>query len=147
MNKTLQRLLLFEKCEIKTRLSKKEILKKIDSFADSKYTDYYGRISDDGFTIVEKNRKHFAGGHSHNSFAPVVKAKITEGDGMTTISMVTRMNLLVLVILVPIYIISLITVVLFPFMLLLLHFAFFKPSKRLKEAIEKMLIDDGTRFT
>ena len=66
---------------------------------------------------------------------------------MTTISMVIRMNLLVLVILAPIYIISLITVVLFPFMLLLLHFAFFKPSKRLKEAIEKMLIDDGTRFT
>ena len=28
--------------------------------------------------IGEKNRKHFVGGHSHNSFAPVSKAKIVE---------------------------------------------------------------------
>lgn len=143
MNKTLQRLFLFEKCEIKTGLSKKEILKKIGSFADPEYTDYYGNISEDGFFVTGKNGKYFTGGHSHNSFAPVAKAKITENDGMTTVSMVIRMKLLVLILFAPIYIISLLTVVLFPFMLVLLHFAFVRPAKRLKEKIEDILTADG----
>ena len=143
MNKFLQRLFLFEKCEIKTKRSKKEILKKMDSFTDPEYTDYYGNISEDGFFVAEKSRKHFTGGHSHNSFAPVAKAKITESDGMTTVSMVIRMNLLVLILFAPIYIIFLLTVVLYPFVFILLHFAFFKPAKRLKEKIEDILIADG----
>lgn len=143
MNKFFQRLFLYEKSEIKTKLSKREILKKIDSFADPEYTDYYGGISEDGFFIAEKSRKYFIGGHSHNSFAPVAKAKITECDGMTTVSMVIRMNLLVLIFFAPIYITSLLTVVLFPFMRLILHFAFVMPAKRLKEKIEDILIADG----
>lgn len=143
MNKILQRLFLFERCEIKTRLSKKEILKKVDYFADPEYTDYYGSISEDGFVIAEKSRKHLTVGYSQNSFAPVAKAKITESDGMTTVSMVIRMNLLVLILFAPIYIIFLLTVVLCPFVFILLHFAFFKPAKRLKEKIEDILIADG----
>ena len=139
MNKILQRLFLFEKCEIKTRLPKKEILKKIDSFADLEYTDYWGIISEDGFFIAEKNRKRFTGRFKRNSFAPVAKAKITESDGITTVSMVIRMNILALILFVPIYIISLLTIVLFPFSLILLYFAFIIPEKRLKEAIENLL--------
>lgn len=143
MHKILQRLFLFEKCEIKTKLSKKETLKKIADFADPEYTDYYGGISEDGFFIAEKNKKSFAGGYSQNSFAPVAKAKISESNGMTTVSMVIRMNLLVFILFVPIYIISLLTVVLFPAMLILLHFTFIKPAKRLKENIENLLMEDG----
>ena len=133
----------FEKCEIKTKLSKKVILKKIDSWADPEYTDYYGSISEGGFFIAEKNRKYFTGGHIQNPFAPVATAKITESEGMTTVSMVIRMNLLVLILFAPIYIISLLTVVLFPFMLILLYYAFIKPAKRLKETIENLLISDS----
>lgn len=147
MNKILQSLLLFEKCEIKTKLPKKEILKKIDSFADPGHTDYYGSVSEDGFLITEKNMKHFPGGHSQNSFAPVAKVKIAESDGMTTVSMVIRMNLLVCILFYPIYIIFLLTVVLFPFIFILLYFAFVKPAKRLKEAIENLLIADDSYYT
>lgn len=143
MHKFVQRLLLFEKCEIQTKLSKKEILQRIDSFADPRYTDYYGKVSDEGFYITEKNIKTFAGGHSQNSFAPVAKAKITEKEGIATVSMVIRMNLLVLILFAPIYVISLLTVVLFPFMLLLLYFFFVKPAKRLKTSIEDLLVEKG----
>ena len=57
MNKIVQHLFLFEKFEIQTKLSKKEILKKINSFADPEYTDYYGSVSENEFFIAEKNRK------------------------------------------------------------------------------------------
>ena len=143
MNKILQRLFLFEKYDMTTRLSKKEILKKIDSFADPEYTDYYGSISENGFFIAEKNRKHYAGGHSQNSFAPVANASITEGDGMTTVSIMIMMNPLVLIFFAPIYIISLLTVVLFPLMLIFLYFAFVRPAKRLREALENLLTADS----
>ena len=143
MNKFFQRLLIFEKYEIETKLSKKEILEKIASFADPEYTDYYGSIATDGFFVAEKNRKYFGIGLSQNSFAPVVKAKIIEKDGITTVSMVIRMHLIMLVLFVPIYIMSLITIVLFPFMLLLLHFAFVKPAKKSKETIKYLLTADN----
>lgn len=142
MKKIFQMLFLFEKCEIKTKLSKKEILKKIDSFADPEYTDYYGSTSENGFFIAEKNIKHHPGGNSRNSFAPVAKARITERDGMTTISMVIRMNLFVSIFFVPIYLASLLSIILFPLALAFLHFVFLKPAKRLKEAIENLLIAD-----
>ncbi len=142
MNKHIQRLFLFEKFEIQTKLSKQEILKRIKSFADPEYTDYYGSVSEDGFFVAEKNRKHFAGGHTQNSFAPVAKAKIEEKDGISTVSVVLRMNILVLILFAPIYFISLMLVLPFPIMLIAVYFAFVKPAKRLKEALENLLLKD-----
>lgn len=142
MNKHIQRLFLFEKFEIQTKLSKQEILKRIKSFADPEYTDYYGSVSEDGFFVAEKNRKHFAGGHTQNSFAPVAKAKIEEKDGISTVSVVLRMNILVLILFAPIYFISLMLVLPFPIMLIAVYFAFVKPAKRLKEVLENLLLKD-----
>ena len=140
MNKRIQHLLLFEKLEIQTKLSKKEILKKIESFADPDYTDYYGSVSDDGFFIVEKNRKNFVGGHTQNSFAPIARAKIDEREGISSVSIVIRMNILVLILFAPIYFISLLLILPFPIMLIILYFAFVKPAKRLKETLENLLL-------
>ncbi len=141
MNKFFQRLFLFEKCEIKTKLSKQQVLSRVTSFIDSEHTDYYGSVSEDGFFIGEKNRKHITGGHTQNSFAPVAKAKIIEENGIISISMVLRMHLLVLILFIPIYIASLLTIVMFPFVWILLHFAFVKPTKKLKQQIENLLIE------
>ena len=140
MNKNFERLFLFEKHKIKTKMPKKEILKKIDDFADPEYTDYYGCVSEDGFFVAKKSLKLYSFGRSRNSFVPVIRAKITENDGISTVSMVIRMHLITSVFLAPIYAASLLTVVLFPLMQLLFHFAFFKPTKRLKEEIEHLLI-------
>ena len=41
MNNFFQRLFLFEKCEIKTKLSKQQILSRVTSFVDCEHTDYY----------------------------------------------------------------------------------------------------------
>lgn len=138
-NKFLRWLLLYEKFEIETKLSKEEIQKRIISFANSESTNYYGNISENGFFIAEKCNKHFVVVHYRNSFAPVAKAKITEKDGISTISVVIRMNILVLLLFAPIYFASLLTVVLFLFMRVFLYFTFLKPSKRLKKSINETL--------
>ncbi len=141
MNKYFARLFLFEKFVIQTKLSKKQILTKVMAFADPEYNDYYGSISEDGFFVAEKNIKHFTGGHSRNSFAPTAKATITEKDGISTVSVVLRMNIPALILFAPFYFISLLLVLPFPFMLILLHFAYVKPSGRLKEALEDLLTE------
>ena len=141
MNKHIQRLFLFEKFEIQTRLSKQEILKKIKSFADPEYTDYYGVVSEDGFFIAEKSSKQFTGGHTQNSFAPIAQTKIDEKDGITSVSVVLRMNILVLALFAPIYFLSLLLIVPFPIMLIVLHFVFVNPAKRLKETLEDLLLE------
>ena len=142
MNKFFQRLFLFEKCEIQTKLSKQQVLKRVESFADPKYTDYYGRISENGFFVAEKSIKHHSFLRTHNSFVPVARGKVTEKDGGTTVSMVLRMQLLVWILFIPVYIVSFLSVFLFPLFWLVLYFAFVKPSKRLKQSIEDLLIEN-----
>ena len=141
MNKFFQRLFLLEKCEIKTKLSKQQILTRVTSFLDYEHTDYYGSVSEYGFFIGEKSRKHFIGGHTQNSFAPIAKAKIIEENGITSVSMVLRMHILVMILFAPIYVVSLLTIVMFPFVWVLLHFAFVKPTKKLKQQIENLLVE------
>ena len=141
MNNFFQKLFLFEKCEIKTKLSKQQILSRVTSFVDCEHTDYYGSVSEYGFFIGEKNRKHFTGGHTQNSFAPVAKAKIIEENGVASVSMVLRMHLIVMILFIPFYVLSLLTVVLFPFVWIFLHFALVKPSRKLKQQIEDLLIE------
>ena len=141
MNKFFQRLFLFEKCGIKTKLSKQQILTRVTSFLDYEHTDYYGSVSEYGFFIGEKNRKHFIGVQTQNSFAPIAKAKIIEENGITSVSMVLRMHILVMILFAPIYVVSLLTIVMFPFVWVLLHFAFVKPTKKLKQQIENLLVE------
>ncbi len=143
MNKHIQHLFLFDKFEIQTKLSKQVILKRVKSFADAECTDYYSGVSEDGFFVAEKYIKQFAGGHTQNSFVPIAKAKIVEKDGISTVSVVLRMHILVLILFVPIYVASFLTLVFFPFMLILLHFVFVKPAERLKNFIEDLLIENG----
>ena len=141
MNKFFQRLFLFEKCEIKAKLSKQQIVSRVKAFIDYEHTDYYGSVSADGFFIGEKNIKHITVGHTKNSFAPVAKAKIIEEDGITTVSIVLRMHLLVMILFTPFYVVSLLTVVMFPFVWILLYFAFLRPAKKLKQQIENLLTE------
>ena len=141
MNKFFQRLFLFEKCEIKTKLSKQQILSRVTSFVDFEHSDYYGSVSECGFFIGEKNIKHFTGGHTQNAFAPIAKAKIIEENGITSVSMVLRMHLIAMILFIPFYVVSLLTVVMFPLIWILLYFAFLKPTKKLKQQIENLLTE------
>ena len=138
MHKILQKLFLFEKFEIQTKLSKQEILKRIDSISDPEYGDYYAGVLENGFIIAEQNIKYFGGGRSQNSFAPVAKATMIEKDGMTVISVTLRMNLLVHALFLPIYILLLLAIFTIPIIYIIMHFAFFKPAKRLKTAMENL---------
>lgn len=147
MNKFFQRLLLFEKVEIQTKLSCAEVLDRIDSFCGvdsyNGYTDsdYYGSVFYDGFFIGEKNRKFNGAGYTHNSFAPVMRAKVDERDGMTVISGVLRMNTITLIPFSVLYLLFLLTIVLFPILHIILHFAYFRSAKRLKEKIQEILLE------
>ena len=95
MHKYLQRALFFEKFEFQTKLSKDEVLEKIRPFTYGLYDDYTARFTDDGFVIAQKPYSHYHILRRHNSFAPVLKATVSEDNGITTVSGVLRMNLLV----------------------------------------------------
>ena len=141
MNKFLQKLFLFEKFTVQTKLSKQRIQSRVESFIEAECHDYYGKATKRGFFIGEKFIKHRTFVRINNSFAPVARARILEADGTTTVSVVMRMHLFAIVF-APIYLASLLTVLLFPFVSLLLRFAFFNPKKRLKQSLEALLIDD-----
>lgn len=147
MNKLFQRLFLFRKLEIKTKLSRVEVQNRIDSFcrkesfSDYEDADYYGSVWYDGFWIAEKSRKFNGAGYTQNSFAPVLKAKIEEDGEQTVISGTLRMNQVVLVMFVPVYLLLTITLILFPIIHIILHFAFFKRAKKLEEKIEMLLLE------
>ena len=122
-------------------MPKREIQRRIRDFADSE-PDYTGSVSENGFFIAEHPIRSIPGGRIHNSFAPVAKATITETDGITTVSIVFRMNILVLILFAPFYAISLLTLVTFPFMMLLMYIAFIRPLKRMKEYLTNVLTEN-----
>ena len=123
----------FQKFEFQTALPKAEILRRVRDFSDLEYTGYYGGIRDDGFWIAEPCVKHLSFGSSHNSFAPVASAKISENDGLSTVKGIVRMRIPVMLIVIPIYL------MMFPFIFLLLHFAFVRPANKLKKELEVLL--------
>ena len=123
----------FQKFEFQTALPKAEILRRVRDFSEPEYTGYYGGIRDDGFWIAEPCVKHLSFGSSHNSFAPVASAKISENDGLSTVKGIVRMRIPVMLIVIPIYL------MMFPFIFLLLHFAFVRPANKLKKELEVLL--------
>lgn len=140
MHKFFQHLLLFEKFEIRSRRPKGEILKRLRDLTDPEYTDYYGSVDEDGFFIAEKNRKHFFGGHSQNSFAPVATGTVTEQDGEVVVKGTVRLHMLLIILFAPIYFLCMLTIVLFPFVYLFMYFAFVRPAKRLIESLEYRML-------
>lgn len=147
MKRFLQRLFLFEKFQLETTLSKKEIFNKVETFLCVESEDYYGKIWEDGFYVAEKSRKHFmAIGYSRNSFAPVARAKIKESETGNTITVTLRMNVFVMAMMIPMLYLSFLTVfvtetygLMFIIVLLMLYLGFFRPAKRLKEYLTDML--------
>ena len=141
MKRILQNLLLFEKFEFKTKMSKERIIKNVSSFADPQYSDHYGYVTDDGFLVGEKHVKIHNHNFSRNNFAPMARAKIEEGDDITVVSGVLRMHIILLLMIAPIYYLSLLTVVAFPIMFLFLYIVYLRPLKRLRVKIEDLLIE------
>lgn len=123
----------FRKFEFQTALPKAEILRRVRDFSEPEYTGYYGGIRDDGFWVAEPCVKHLSFGSSHNSFAPVATAKISENDGIATIKGIVRMRLLVMLIFIPIYLLFI------PFTFLLMYFTFVRPADKLKKELEVLL--------
>ena len=141
VKKFLKWLLLFEKFEIKTKLSKNQILKRIESFIDPKYNNCLGAVTDDGFYIFKKSIEYNGGGHTRNSFVPTVRASISETGEITTVSAVLRMNILVWLIVVPIYLFSLFCILPFPIAFTVIYFLYMKPAEDFKESLIGMLTE------
>ena len=148
MNAFLRTLLLFDKFEIKTKLTPEEIDEKVGYFSRIKNDDYYADTEDNGFYIAEKFIKHHGFFTSKNSFAPIATAKYKVEEGVTTVSVIIHMRLPVAIIFVPIYLLSLATLVPFLLMLLFSYLFFARPAEKLKDILEYLLAesDEDTRL-
>lgn len=137
MKKILKYLLLYERFEIKTKLTTEEIYRRLETSPHFYGDEYTGKFSEEGFVIKKRLRKIHFGGRSQNSFAPVLTAKFGTDNGLTTISATLRMNLFVQIVFTPIYLLSLICIfavpVVFPIMFLMVYFGFIRPSEKMKE--------------
>ena len=134
--------LLIKKFKIRTKLTQREIIRKFGFFLEAEEEDYCGHISADGFVVAERTVKYFLGGHSHNSFAPVCVAALGEEDGMAVVSAVIRMNFLSHMIYMPIYWLSILTLLPIPFIMGLTYFAYWKPAKKLQGALLDLLTEE-----
>ena len=141
MHKLLRRLFLFDVFSLKTKLPAETVLSRIASLADPEYSDYHGHLTSFGFVLAENSLKHSEGVTVHNSFTPVAVGRVNEENGMTTVSGIIRMNLAALIPFAIIYVCSLFSLVFFPVMHILLHFAFYKPARRMKKALERLLTE------
>lgn len=107
MNRFFNRILPFEKYEMKSELTKAEILKKAKGAIDCKYGYYYGFITKDGFVLADKPMKSSFGGVAHNSLVPVAVCRVKEKEGLSVISVTVRSSFLICLVFYPLYFFSL----------------------------------------
>ena len=157
MNIFLQKILLIEKLEIKTKISK-ERAKTVLKMEAAKNGDYRTYFSENGFCVAEKTRRYSGFVRINNSFAPVAVGKFSEQDGMTVASVLIRMRLLVCLLWYLLCLFSVLAVIAavvglavgevelligipcFLFCYGLPFFAFRRPAKRLKAFLEYALV-------
>ena len=135
----LKHLLLYEKFELETDLTKEQIRRNLKFFLIDEDENYYGEYTKEGFFLAERAYKSFIVGHSRNSFAPIGKVKIQEVDGHNRASVAIRMNLFVHITVLPIYWAFLLSIIGIPFAWLLFYFIYFRNAKRLKEHIKNIV--------
>ena len=146
LKQLLETLFFFHKFQLQTNLTKNEIFKRVEHFVDENDSKYVGYVEENGFRIVEKCFKSFMFfGHIKNSFAPIAVAKIVEEEGTTTVFCLLRTHMVLQIIFIPIYLSMVLYVFVKPVFLVFLilsHFAFFHPAKRLKKALESLLTEN-----
>lgn len=130
-------------------MTSEQIANCIDNFLNANARDYKGGAYPDGFIIAEKYVKYigrvgvFSLGRIKNSFAPLIKAKVISDGEKNLVTGTVRMSMLSQIVTSFIYWVSLITLVYSPIpfllMTLFLHFAYFKPLKKLKRSLEDIL--------
>ena len=135
MNRFLQRLLLHERLEIETKLSEEQIHKRLELFNKTEWPVYYAIDRDDKFYIAESSRKSSIGGFETSQFPSMAKARIRKAKGGHTISVVLGLDPILSVVFLPLYFFFMITLILFPVILLILKHEFWPSLGRLKEQI------------
>ncbi len=165
MLRFLQRLFLFERFKIKTTLTKEEIQSRVMAFVTAESQTYRGKITRKGFRVAEREWRRTQNGWGRYQYGPVIKAKIKEKNGYSKISCFLRSRSSYDFLTNPAYLVFMgfaiwglvsffselasgkfALVFLFftlPFFgsLILFHFDFFKPAKKLKEHLENLLIE------
>ena len=135
MNRFLQRLLLHERLEIETKLSEEQIHKRLELFNKTEWPIYYALDRGDKFYIAEISRKHWMGISETSPFPSMAKARIRKAKGGHTISVVLGLDPILSVVFLPLYFFFMITLILFPVILLILKHEFWPSLGRLKEQI------------
>ena len=176
MNKLLSFFLPFYRHSFETTLPKDRILRKIGEIEPYDELPYRSFVKGDRFWVYEKPLVYNSFGYigivrKHNSFVPILSAKLIDGEKRTIVKANVRMATLINIIILPLYFfflaISIIGLVAFPInvigaiaagwgleplfpafwamtmlMCLLFHFAFKRPSRKLVEYVEHLIYYD-----
>ena len=133
MNRFFQRLLLHERLEIETGLSKQEIHKRLELFNKTEWPYFYAIDRDDKFYITET--RHSSSSFNCTSFPAMAKARIRKTKKGHAISVVLGLHPITSVIFLPLYFFFMITLICFPIIILILKLTFWPSLERVKEQI------------
>ena len=136
MNKILRRLLLFDAFEIRAKLPSDTVRERMLAMGEAENSAYTVRAAARGFTVTEGGA---SADTARGAFSPIAHVCVSEADGVTTVSGITRMRLETLVPFAILYVCGLFSLILIPVMHILLHYAFFKPAKRLRKTLERAI--------
>ena len=136
MNKILRRLLLFDLFEIRTRLPSDTVRERILAMAEAEASAYAVMDTARGLTVTERGA---SADTARGAFAPIAHVSISEADGTSTVSGISRIRMQTLIPFAVLYVCGLFSLILIPIIHVFLHFAFFKPAKKLRRAIERAI--------
>ena len=138
LNRFVEFLLLRKRIKIKSKTSQDGILAKVEQIADNTPEVMLYRMTKSSFFISEKYSEAVPGGYSRDAFAPIIKARLSQEDGITCIKVVIRPSILVYLLYLPIHILSVCLIVTMPLAYIFTR-AFFERASILSDKLENLL--------
>ena len=139
MNKILRRLLLFDLFEIRAKLPSDTVRERMLAMAEAENSAYTVTEAAHGLTVTPRGA---TADTARGAFSPIAHVSISEADGVTTVSGITRIRMQTLIPFAVLYVCGLFSLILIPIIHVFLHFAFFKPAKKLRKTTERAINEE-----
>ncbi len=141
LNRFIEFLLLRKRIKIKSKISRDGILAKVEQIAANTPEVMLYRMTKNGFFISEKYTEAVPGGYSKNAFAPIIKARLSQQEGVTSINVAIRPSILIYLLYLPIHIISICLIITIPIAYIFTRH-FFERANILSDKLENLLLED-----
>ena len=126
---------------VRTKRTKSEVLDKVGQITENSPEIFFCRMTRRGFWLCERQSEDFEYGNVKVALAPVVLAKMTEKDGITTVKVAIRPSLVAYLFYLPLHLVLTCGLITIPIARICTR-TFYERAESLYDRLENHILED-----